>query len=120
MARRLAIVAALLACASIVRTAFAACPQLSQAVEYPVGVFPYTTSVADFNRDGFLDLVTAYNGASATTGGVSISLGNGNGTFASAVVISSVRSFASATADFNLDGKPDIAVLYSGGSGVTI
>ena len=66
----------------------------------------------DLNRDGKVDLVVAsyYN----PPGGVSVLLGNGNGTFAPAVSYPSptvgAATNAVAVGDFNGDGKPDIAV----------
>jgi hypothetical protein len=74
----------------------------------------FTVAVADFNRDGRLDLVTT-NGASA----VGILLGNGDGTFQS-VRFFDAGAFADkpVTADFNSDGFPDLAVI--GGVGFSV
>ena len=65
--------------------------------------------VADFNRDRELDL--AIGGSEPNTGaGVSVLLGNGDGTFQKA--LNSQGGSPLAAADFNLDGKLD---LFAGG-----
>ncbi len=77
---------------------------------YPVGGsgVPGSIVVADYNGDGKLDLAVA-NGYSSN--GVSILLGNGDGTFQSAVQYATGLSPQSiATADFNGDGKLDLVV----------
>lgn len=70
---------------------------------------PASVAVADFNGDGNSDLVT--NG---TLGDIQILLGNGNGTFGSAVSYTaddnSIYLTSLAAGDFNTDGKADVAV----------
>lgn len=79
-------------------------------------------AAADLNHDGKLDLVVAstYN----NLGGVSVLLGNGNGTFAPAVSYPSptVGAFTNAVAiaDFNGDGHPDIAATNYDGDDVAV
>jgi hypothetical protein len=71
---------------------------------------PLTT--ADFNGDGKLDI--AYASAEGTT--IFLSLGNGDGTFQPPFVSSAGEVFlfvAFAGADFNRDGKLDLAVLFN-------
>jgi hypothetical protein len=51
------------------------------AQSYASGVAPRSLAMADFNRDGKTDLVTANAGVSWGYGSVTVCLGNGNGTF---------------------------------------
>ena len=67
-------------------------------------------ATADFNGDGKLDIVSGYSG------GLSVLLGNGDGTFQPSVMTSiGGDPYFIAVADFNLDGKPDIVVVSAGG-----
>jgi hypothetical protein len=88
------------------------------------GGFPMGVAVGDFNGDGKLDAAVA-NGLGAPPGfsGVSISLGNGDGTFTqpSGSPISLGQSLSAiVTSDFNGDGKLDLAVTDSAGNAVII
>ena len=87
------------------------------AVSYPSGSNSFTGSVAvaDVNGDGKPDLVVAdecltYPDCASST--VGILLGNGNGTFQSAVTYSAGGSYATTVevADVNGDGRPDLVV----------
>jgi hypothetical protein len=62
----------------------------------------------DFNHDGKLDLCVS------DVGGVSILLGNGDGTFKNAMPTGASNFKNLATGDFNHDGKLDIAANYNG------
>lgn len=74
------------------------------------------TVVADFNRDGIADLGLAISG-----GTVGVMLGNGNGTFQSAVTTSVTQGVAIAAGNLNGDDNPDLAVATSGvGSLMTV
>jgi hypothetical protein len=78
------------------------------AQSFAVGLAPRAVVVADFNGDGKLDLATA----NANSDDVSLLLGNGDGTFQTAGysgVSFGSHPFAMAVADFNGDGKPDVA-----------
>jgi hypothetical protein len=74
--------------------------------------------VADVNGDGRLDLVTANYASSGT---VSVLLGNGNGTFQSATNFA-VGSYPAsvAVADVNGDGRPDLVVANHGSNTVSV
>jgi hypothetical protein len=70
---------------------------------------------ADFNHDGKLDLAVVP--ARLTTGGLTIFLGNGNGTFHQGAYIPIPGNFQFLTlADFNGNHVPDIAVSYGSSS----
>ncbi len=98
----------------------------SAAGDLYVGGFTAGVSVGDFNADGKLDAILA-SGATATTSsqgsGVTVSLGNGDGTFtlrgASPTPLGKSIS-AIVAADFNGDGKLDLAVTDSAGNAVMI
>jgi hypothetical protein len=79
------------------------------------GAYPYSVAVADVNGDGKPDLVVANQCADstcATNGTVAVLLGNGDGTFQTAVAYSSggYIPVSVVVADVNGDGKPDLLV----------
>jgi hypothetical protein len=80
----------------------AACPPSSDVPSVTTG---------DFNEDGKLDLAVS-NGFSKK---VSVLIGNGDGTFKSAVNYAPGWSFSVTTGDFNGDGHVDLAVAGGGG-----
>ena len=78
------------------------------------GSTPVSLAIGDLNGDGKPDLVVADGSASNTRpGAVAILLGNGDGTFQSAVRYAASGTGASAVAlgDFNGDGNLDIAAV---------
>ncbi len=81
---------------------------------------PQYQVIADFNRDGFLDLAMAL--ANGTEGLLELRRGNGDGTFGSPLLYlapppqSSVGAGPIVTGDFNRDGRPDIALPITGAS----
>lgn len=72
---------------------------------------------SDFNNDGFPDLVAA----DLTGGQIAVLLGNGNGTFQSAIFFTGLgQPFSLAAEDFNGDGKIDLAVGSSSPAQISI
>jgi hypothetical protein len=84
-----------------------------------VGTDPESLAVVDFNLDGKPDLAVVNRGSNNVT----ILLGNGSGGFTQAagspVGVGAEPSFVAA-GDFNLDGKPDLAVVNTFSFNVTI
>jgi uncharacterized protein (TIGR03437 family) len=79
-------------------------------VSYKVGPASSAIAVGDFNGDGALDLVIADFGAPPN---LSFLFGKGDGTFSMATVVpfaGNAGPYALAVADFNRDGKLDLAV----------
>jgi hypothetical protein len=81
---------------------------------------PQYQAVADYNGDGFQDLALALG--NGTDGLMEILNGNGDGTFQPPVLYlkppsqSSIGGVSIIAADFNSDGKPDIALGWGGAS----
>jgi len=89
------------------------------AVTFPTGTGTVFVSVGDFNGDGSADL--AMINSDLSNNGISVLLGNGDGTFQAAVryiVDAGPRTLA--IADFNGDGLPDIAVACLNGNSVSL
>ena len=86
-------------------------------VEYAVGTNPQWLVAADLNGDGRLDIATANYGPDYSSGGVSVLLGNGDGTFQQQVQYSAgVNPFGIMAADLDHDGRIDLAVVCNNGS----
>jgi hypothetical protein len=83
------------------------------------GSAPYKVAVGDFNNDTRLDIAVANVGIN----NVVIFLGNGNGTFAGQMILSTGAGsypISVAVGDFNQDTLLDIAVANYGNSSIGI
>ncbi len=90
---------------------------LAAAQTYPAGNNPIAVVLGHFSGSQFLDAAVADYGIPGTDpGGVSILVGNGDGTFKPPVSYSAgaAQPVLLATADFNGDNKPDLAVATGG------
>jgi hypothetical protein len=81
-----------------------------------LGIFPVAVAAGDFNHDGNLDLAAANacgtDPTCTTTGSVSVLLGNGDGTFQTAMNFNAgPDTVRLAVADFNGDHRPDVAAV---------
>lgn len=87
---------------------------------YAVGNTGYLSGVAlaDLNGDHKLDIVAGNSFFGGTPDDLSILMGNGDGSFVAPPALPSSPSVgAIVTADFNGDGKPDVAMLSSTSDG---
>jgi len=87
---------------------------------FSAGQLPAYVALADFDGNGTIDIAVA-NATGFTAGSISLLLGLGNGAF------TPPRTFAAGsnpsflvTGDFNLDGKPDLAVANTASNTISI
>jgi FG-GAP-like repeat len=83
-------------------------------VYYPLTHNGSRLVTADLNNDGKLDLAVAVQHVTFPENGLAVLLGNGDGTFQSAVTSVAGDSLDVAANDFNGDGKVDLALTGSG------
>src|SRR2546426_2875030 len=84
---------------------------------FDVGTRPSSVAVGDFNGDGKPDLAVAHVKPSI----VAMLLGNGDGTFQTAINASAgLNPECVVVGDFNGDGKPDLAVANSDSADVSV
>jgi hypothetical protein len=105
-------------------------PTFLPPVTLPVGVDPRAVTVADFNNDGKPDLAVVNTGALSTStsqSSLSVLLGNGDGSFQSAVTTAVLNSGQAtgiaqslAVGDFNGDHLLDVALNTSGPAGPAV
>jgi type II secretory pathway component GspD/PulD (secretin) len=100
-----------------------------KGVTYATGVTPLFVAPGDFNGDGIIDLAVADSGAptaaNSVGNAVSIFLGNGDGTFGTAALpredfAAGTNPTSIAVADYNVDGRPDLAVTAQGDNSVAL
>jgi hypothetical protein len=109
----------------VVASALSAAPAAAQLnefgspVAYPAGIGASCAAAADFNRDGVLDLAVV--DPDTGTQGVSILLGNGDGSFQAPQTIAfQTNAVCVVAGDFNGDGNPDLAVSQGSDDTVSI
>jgi hypothetical protein len=95
-------------------------PTFSSITTFGASTNAVAVAVADFNGDGKLDFAVAnqglYSGQSYTNSTVSLFLANGDGTFRVGGNYSvGINASDLLAADFNNDGRPDLAVATTGG-----
>lgn len=87
--------------------------------QYPMGGSPYAVALADLDRDGRLDAITADNFPG--TGSVTVARGDGRGGFGAPTrtVLSSPPEHL-ALGDFDNDGRVDVVATHDTGTGVSV
>jgi hypothetical protein len=112
-----------LAFVGVSHSAFGTTVEFKTAVKYPAGTTPLAVATGDFNGDGAMDLAVATYGNPflLDDGGVSILLGNGDGTFQPAIHVAAGKNPAAiVVGDFNGDTRADVALANTGRATVTV
>lgn len=96
-----------------------------KGVRTPAGPDPTSIAIADFNGDGTLDLVLANAPCRLgcySPGQISVLLGNGDGSFQppAKFAIHGQQPMQLTVADFNGDGKPDVATINGDSQNVSV
>jgi hypothetical protein len=92
---------------------------LGPMTNYTSGVYPESMALGDFNGDGKIDAVVVNSGNTVHGWNVAFLAGNGDGSFQPPTTIATIRGFWVIAADFNGDGKLDIAVTTPVSSNVS-
>jgi uncharacterized protein (TIGR03437 family) len=87
---------------------------------FSAGPLPACVALADFDGNGTIDIAVA-NATGSSPGSISLLLGLGNGAFSSPRIFTAGSSPSFLVAgDFNLDGKPDLAVANTASNTISI
>jgi hypothetical protein len=87
---------------------------------FAAGSYARTVTVADINGDGKPDLIVANDTYAGTVSTVSVLFGNGDGSFQPAQPFAATYPTSLAVADFNGDGRPDVAFGSSTGASLLL
>ncbi len=88
-------------------------------VDYPTGGSG-PCLIADFNGDGYPDVVTGHGDIFVDFGRISLLLGNGDGTFQPYLLFLGGPPTSMSAADLNDDGAPDLVVSHLYGPSISI
>ena len=88
----------------------------------PAGRNAVDIAAADFNGDGKLDLVVSSLSVDTSPDSISVLLGNGDGTFQrpARFLVRGIQPLHLTVADFNGDGKPDVATVNMASDSVSV
>ncbi|PKQ19706.1 MAG: hypothetical protein CVT66_08815 [Actinobacteria bacterium HGW-Actinobacteria-6] len=82
---------------------------------------PRDVAVADFNEDGYDDVVSAVPGSDANPAGVALSMGSTNPVLSAPTMIDmGGATWSVVAADLNADGHADVAASLADGAGIAV